>query len=79
MTTSAQLPALLTATEACDILRVSRSTLSRMVNRGDLRAVRVSHGLRIPSSALSALIDVSAPPSDDGLDGPDGTAAGALR
>ena len=33
--TTAEVPALLTAAEACKALRVSRSTLGRLIGRGD--------------------------------------------
>lgn len=64
MNTAAQLPALLTPTEVCRALRISRSTLGRMVDRGDLAAIRlgrVGSALRIPASELERLTSVSAP------------------
>ena len=50
---------LLTAREACEVLRISRSTLGRMVARGDLRVVRlgpVGTSLRVPAAELERVL-----------------------
>ena len=55
-------PSLLTAREACDALRVSRSTLGRMIARGDLRAVRLGSpgtALRVPVTELERVLTVN--------------------
>lgn len=61
MTTSA-LPTLLTASETCDALRISRSTLGRLVARGDLRAVKLGNApgapLRFPVSELERILSI---------------------
>lgn len=46
----------LTAHEAAELLRVSRHTIWRAVERGTLPAIRLAEGgpLRIPASALEA-------------------------
>lgn len=50
---------LLKPDEASEILRVSRGHVYRMVERGDLRAIRLGHGpkahLRIPADQLELL------------------------
>jgi excisionase family DNA binding protein len=60
------LPTLLTPIEAMRSLRVSYSTLRKMVQTGELRAVRIGPGrsMRIPMTELeriAAPLDVSAP------------------
>ena len=62
-------PALLTPDEVCSALRVSRATFYRMVERGDLDAVRLGgregSGIRIPAACLSRLL---APATEGELD-----------
>jgi excisionase family DNA binding protein len=55
------IPKLLTPAEAMDSLRVSYSTLRRMIDSGELRAVRVGPGryLRIPVAELERLVGAS--------------------
>lgn len=60
MTTTAtpDLPRLLTPSEAREALRVSRSTLYRMVGRGELTAIRLGRPdgpIRIPFDELERL------------------------
>jgi excisionase family DNA binding protein len=60
MNAVAELPMLLTPTEVCRALRISRSTLGRMVDRGDLQVVRLGRpgaALRIPAQELQRLVD----------------------
>ncbi len=46
----------LTPKEAADRLRVSHDTISRMINRGELPAIRLSHRIvRIPVTAVARL------------------------
>jgi excisionase family DNA binding protein len=54
-----QLPVLLRPTEAMAALRISYATLRRMIDRGDLRVVRLGEGrcapIRVPVSELERL------------------------
>lgn len=64
MATSApDLPGLLTAVEAMELLRVSRSTLTRWRSEGIVRAVRVHPGAwpRYRADELRELIDRGGP------------------
>src|SRR4051794_27142605 len=58
-----ELPALLTPHETMAALRVSYPTLRRMIERGDLRAIRLGHGrgapIRVPASELDRLLSES--------------------
>lgn len=55
---TADFPDLMTAQEVADALRVSLSTVSRMVQNGTLRAIRIgSRGLRFRSDDIAALIN----------------------
>lgn len=47
---------LYTRPEAADILRVSTSTLSRMIAAGELRSVRVGKQVRIPREEISRIL-----------------------
>ena len=51
-----QAEALMTATEVAELLRVSRSTVTRLVNRGELECVRFGGSVRFRSNAVAALI-----------------------
>jgi excisionase family DNA binding protein len=62
----AELPTLLTPTEVCQALRISRSTLGRMIDRGDLHAIRLGRlgaAMRIQAAELERFLD--APGSGD--------------
>lgn len=47
-------PEYLTAREVAERLRVSVMTVHRLVERGDLRAIRVGNQLRIPRDSYEA-------------------------
>jgi len=51
------LPAVLTADEAADVLRVSRWAVYEAIKRGELRAVRLGRCLRVPRAAVVALLE----------------------
>jgi len=51
-----QLPVVLTAAEAMDILGVGKNTMYRLLNTGGIRAVRVGRSWRINLEALSDFI-----------------------
>ncbi|WP_239340636.1 helix-turn-helix domain-containing protein [Frankia sp. CiP3] len=48
---------LLTATEAADLLGVSRTTVYELLNAGQLESVRIGRARRIPRAALVAYVD----------------------
>lgn len=52
---SADFP-LLTVAELCALLRISRSTVSRLVARGQLRAVRLGRARRFRRSEVTRLL-----------------------
>lgn len=56
-----ELSALLTPREAMAALRVSYATLRRMIDRGDLRAVRLGDHrgapIRVPAAEIERLVD----------------------
>ena len=57
-TAGSRLPELLTVTETCERLKVSRPTFERAVARGDLRVVRVGRrALRVRVDELARYID----------------------
>lgn len=47
---------LLTRQEAADVLRVSLTTMSRIVGSGELPHLRIGSALRIPREALDAYV-----------------------
>lgn len=47
---------LYTVAEVAGLFRVSRMTIYRLVHAGDLPAIRVGRLLRIPASALTAVL-----------------------
>lgn len=49
----------LTVAEVAEIMRLSRMTVYRFVQRGDLPAVRVGRSYRVPSDALDAYLAAS--------------------
>lgn len=53
-------PELLTLRETADILRVSVMTVRRMINRGELNAVRIGSSLRIRRDVVDTLISGAA-------------------
>jgi excisionase family DNA binding protein len=56
MVTVAAEPEFYTVQEVADRLRVSRKTIYRMVERGEIRAVRLGDVYRIPREGLDAFI-----------------------
>lgn len=62
------LPTLLTPAEVQAALRVSRTTFYRMVERGDLRAIRIGRRdgstIRIPARELERLLAGTDPEED---------------
>jgi excisionase family DNA binding protein len=58
-----RMPALLTIAETCDVLRVSRMTLYRLRDRGELEFVHVSErSPRVPLAAVVRLMRRDTPP-----------------
>lgn len=53
---STQRPELMTLAEVGERLRVSRSTVSRMIDAGDVRTVRVARTLRVPTVDVDRII-----------------------
>nr|WP_281176287.1 helix-turn-helix domain-containing protein [Pseudonocardia acaciae] len=53
-----------TPTEVAAFLRVSKMTIYRMVDHGDIGGVRVGRSLRIPRTALETLIGQRLTPDD---------------
>lgn len=48
---------LLKITQVAEALNISKSTCYEMVARGEIPAVRIRGGLRVPSDALKAWLD----------------------
>jgi excisionase family DNA binding protein len=46
----------LTVAEVAELMRLSRMTVYRLVNRGELPAVRVGRSFRVPQDALDAYL-----------------------
>lgn len=46
----------LTVAEVADLMRLSRMTVYRLINRGELPAVRVGRSFRVPQDALDAYL-----------------------
>lgn len=55
--------ALYTRPEAADILRISTSTLSRMIAAGLVRSVRVGKQVRIPREEVTRILEGGSPPA----------------
>lgn len=53
---STQRPELMTLAEVAERLRVSRSTVSRMIDAGDVRTVRVARTLRVPTVDVDRIV-----------------------
>jgi excisionase family DNA binding protein len=56
---------LLTRREAADALGVSVDTLVRLLDAGELRAVRVGRSVRVPTSEVESFVDRRLTPSSD--------------
>lgn len=52
-------PAFYTVAEVAAMMRVSKMTVYRMVNSGELPAVRFGRSFRVPESAVSAIVNPS--------------------
>ena len=50
-------PSFVTVAEVADLMRVSKMTVYRMIDRGELPAIRVGKSFRIPQVAVKQLID----------------------
>lgn len=57
MTDGLQRPLFLTVAEVAVMLRVSKMTVYRFVNSGELASVRVGRSIRIPHAAAKAFIE----------------------
>lgn len=56
MSTGGQRVRYLTVAEVAETMRLSRMTVYRLVQRGDLPAVRVGRSYRVPADALDAYL-----------------------
>lgn len=56
MTASSGRVRYLTVAEVAEMMRLSRMTVYRFINRGDLPAVRVGRSFRVPQDALEAYL-----------------------
>lgn len=52
-----QLPIVLTASEAMDILGVGKNTMYRLLNSGELAGIRIGRSWKIHLSSLQAFFD----------------------
>lgn len=52
-------PSLLTVNEVATMLRVSKMSVYRLVHAGELPHIKVSHGIRIPTEEVDALLERS--------------------
>lgn len=50
---------MVTATNACDLLAISRSTLDRMIAKGDLPAFKIGRSVRIPIQAIHDYLEAN--------------------
>lgn len=55
-----------TVAEVANLMRVSRMTVYRMIERGDLPAVRFGRSYRVPEAALQSAIEDGAADSQAG-------------
>lgn len=53
-----QLPVLLTPKDVMDILGVGKNTVYRLLNSGELPAVRIGRGWKITADNLQALVNL---------------------
>jgi excisionase family DNA binding protein len=56
-------PAMLRIAEAADLLQLSTKTIRRLIDKGDLRSVRIGRSIRIPLSAVQEIISVITHPN----------------
>lgn len=66
MSTGGQRVRYLTVAEVAEVMRVSRMTVYRLVQRGDLPAVRVGRSYRVPADALDAYLAAAEVAPEDG-------------
>jgi excisionase family DNA binding protein len=59
-------PELLTVAETAKLLRVSRMTVYRLVHSGELPAIQIGQGFRIPEQSLHDYIQGSEVVPDEG-------------
>lgn len=50
-------PRFMTVAEVADLMRVSRMTVYRMIQRGEMPAIRVGKSFRVPEAAVRQLIE----------------------
>lgn len=55
---------LLTVSEGCEVLHVSRPTLYGLIRRGELRTITIGRSRRIPLSALTRYVEEALEASD---------------
>ncbi len=65
MSTGGQRVRYLTVAEVAETMRLSRMTVYRLVQRGDLPAVRVGRSYRVPADALDAYLAAAEVARDD--------------
>ena len=63
MSSLAELPLVLSADETAEVLRISRWAVYESIKRGEIRAVRLGHSLRIPRDEIARLL--GGPPDDE--------------
>ena len=49
-------PLLYTRVEACEKLRLGRSTFDELIRRGEIRSVKIGRSRRIPAAALDEYV-----------------------
>lgn len=54
---SSPAPRFMTVAEVVDLMRVSKMTVYRLINKGELPALRVGRSFRVPEAAVSHIID----------------------
>ncbi len=50
-------PRFMTVAEVADLMRVSKMTVYRLIQRGEIPAIRVGKSFRVPEAAVRQLID----------------------
>jgi excisionase family DNA binding protein len=50
-------PILYTVAEVADWLRVSKMTIYRMIDAGEIRVLRVGHSVRVPASEITRVLE----------------------
>lgn len=57
-------PLLLTVQEAASALRLGRSTVYELIQRGDLEVVHIGRACRVPTDALARFVNERRPSND---------------